>query len=158
MNILFFLTPKAICSYVYSDFSIRQALERMESTGYATIPILDRDGRYVGSLTEGDLLWAVKNLCGMDLKKTEGTGIMEIAHRKDYAPVSVNTDVEDLLAKGRVDFIFKADYSEGTALDETMKNIIRKMAIVDLLGEENVHQLRTIGGDVLPNQVRLFAE
>ena len=66
--------------------------------------------------------------------------------------------VEDLLAKGRVDFIFKADYSEGTALDETMKNIIRKMAIVDLLGEENVHQLRTIGGDVLPNQVRLFAE
>ena len=66
--------------------------------------------------------------------------------------------VEDLLAKGRVDFIFKADYSAGTALDETMKNIIRKMAIVDLLGEENTHQLRTIGGDVLPNQVRLYAE
>ena len=43
-------------------------------------------------------------------------------------------------------------------MDETMKNIIRKMAIVDLLGEENTHQLRTIGGDVLPNQVRLFAE
>lgn len=99
MNVLFYLTPKAICSYVYSDFSIRQALERMESSGYATIPILDRDGRYVGSLTEGDLLWAVKNLCGMDLKRTEGTGIMEITHRKDYAPVSVNTDIEDLVAK-----------------------------------------------------------
>ena len=99
MNILFFLTPKATCSYLYSDFSVRQALERMESSGYATIPILDRDGRYVGSLTEGDLLWAVKNLCGMDLKRTEGTNIMEIKHRKDYAPVSVNTDVEDLVAK-----------------------------------------------------------
>ena len=64
--------------------------------------------------------------------------------------------VEDLMAKGRVDFIFKADYSEGTALDLTVKNIIRKMAIADQLGEETHRQLRTIGGDVLPNQVGLF--
>ena len=64
--------------------------------------------------------------------------------------------VEDLLAKGRVDFIFPADYREGTALDETAKNIIRKMAIVDRLLEENVQQMKHIGGDVLPNQVGLF--
>ena len=64
--------------------------------------------------------------------------------------------VEDLLAKGRVDFIFPADYSEGTALDLTAKNIIRKMAIVDQLGDENSRQLRNIGGDVLPDQVGLF--
>ena len=64
--------------------------------------------------------------------------------------------VEDLMAKGRVDFIFPADYSEGTALDLTVKDIIRKMAIVDRLGEETAHQLRTIGGDVLPNQVGQF--
>ncbi len=64
--------------------------------------------------------------------------------------------VEDLLAKGRVDFIFPADYSEGTALDTTVKHIIQKMAIADLLWEENAQQLRGIGGDVLPNQVGLF--
>ena len=45
--------------------------------------------------------------------------------------------VEDLLSKGRVDFIFPADYREGTALDSTVKNIIRKMAICDALAEEN---------------------
>lgn len=66
------------------------------------------------------------------------------------------TGVEDLLAKGRVDFIFPADYSEGTALDLTVKNIIRKMAITDRLWEENTQQLRSIGGDILPNQVGLF--
>ena len=64
--------------------------------------------------------------------------------------------VEELMAKGRVDFIFPADYSEGTALDTTVKDIIRKMAIVDRLGEETARQLRSIGGDVLPNQVGLF--
>ena len=64
--------------------------------------------------------------------------------------------VEDLLAKGRVDYIFPADYREGTALDETVKNILRKMAVSDRLAEENLQQLRAIGGDVLPDQVGLF--
>ncbi|MCI6568275.1 HAD family hydrolase [Dysosmobacter sp. HCP28S3_G4] len=64
--------------------------------------------------------------------------------------------VEDLMAKSRVDFIFPADYSEGTALDTTVKNIIRKMSITDRLWEETAQQLRSIGGDVLPNQVGLF--
>ena len=64
--------------------------------------------------------------------------------------------VEDLLAKGRGDFMFPADSGEGTALDATVKHIIQKMAIADLLWEENAQQLRFIGGDVLPNQVGLF--
>lgn len=72
-----------------------------------------------------------------------------------YQP-SNRAGVEDLLAKGRVDFIFPADYSEDTALDRTVKNIIRKIAIADYLGEENAQQLRSIGGDVLPDQVELF--
>ena len=64
--------------------------------------------------------------------------------------------VEDLLAKGRVDFIFPADYREGTGLDQTVKNLIRKIAIADRLWEENLFQLRHLGGDVLPDQVQLF--
>ena len=63
MNILFFLTPKASCSYLRADDSMRQALERMEASGYAALPILAKDGSYCGTLTEGDLLWAIKNLC-----------------------------------------------------------------------------------------------
>jgi len=66
------------------------------------------------------------------------------------------TGVEELLARGRVDFIFPADYREGTGLDETVKNIIRKMSIADRLWEENLHQLRHLGEDVLPDQVELF--
>lgn len=60
--------------------------------------------------------------------------------------------VEDLLAKGRVDFIFPADYREGMALDETVKNIIRKMAIADRLWAENHRQLRHLGENVLPDR------
>ena len=64
--------------------------------------------------------------------------------------------VEKLLADGRVDFIFPADYREGMELDRTVRDILRKMTITDRLLEVNTRQLRSIGGDVLPNQVGLF--
>ena len=64
--------------------------------------------------------------------------------------------VEDLLSKGRVDFIFPADYRAGTALESTVQNIIRKMAIVDALTEENARQLRQTGRGDLPYQASLF--
>ena len=64
--------------------------------------------------------------------------------------------VEKLLADGRVDFIFPADYREGMELDRTVRDILRQMTITDRLLEVNNRQLRSIGGDVLPNQVGLF--
>ena len=100
MNILFFLTPKASCEVLFDDESIREALERMELSGYAALPIIRKeDGAYQGTLTDGDLLWALKNRCDLDFKKAQGHSIMEIAHRKDYLPVSVSTDMSDLLQK-----------------------------------------------------------
>ena len=52
--------------------------------------------------------------------------------------------VEQLLRQGRVDFIFPADYREGAGLETTVKNIIRKMAVSHLLGEENQQQLKAV--------------
>ena len=96
MNLLFFLTPKATCCYLYADYTLRQAMERMEHSGYSALPILTREGTYCGTLTEGDLLWATKKLCCMDFRDTEEHSIMEIAHRRDNLPVSVSTDMQDL--------------------------------------------------------------
>ena len=80
-NILFFLTPKAMCVYLYDDFTIRQALEKMESAGYAALPMLNKRGEYRGALTEGDLMWAIKNMCYMDMRQAEAHRIMEISRR-----------------------------------------------------------------------------
>ncbi len=99
MNLLFFLTPKAICKYLYDDYTLRQALERMESSGYSALPILTRSGQYRGTLTEGDLLWAVKNLCRDGLHSAEEHNIMEIGHRRDNQPVPVTADMKSLLEK-----------------------------------------------------------
>lgn len=55
--------------------------------------------------------------------------------------------VEELLRKDRVDFIYDADYREGSGLDKTVKNIIKKMAISDSLYAEYMHQLKEINNN-----------
>lgn len=96
-NILFFLMPKAMCIYLFDDYTIRQALEKMEAAGYAALPILNRRGEYRGTLTEGDLLWAMKNVCNMDIHQAETHKIIEISRRKDNVPVRVTTSMHDLV-------------------------------------------------------------
>ena len=71
MNILFFLSPKQDLMYVYDDFTLRQTLEKWENNRYASIPVLNRRGEYVGTLTEGDILWGLKKLHGLDLEAAE---------------------------------------------------------------------------------------
>jgi len=96
---LFFLTPKAMCSYLYDDYTMRQALEKMEVAGYSALPILNRRGEYRGTLTEGDLLWGIKNVCYMDMRQAEARKIMEISRHKDYVPVRVTASMHDLVER-----------------------------------------------------------
>ncbi len=98
MNILFFLTPKAMCAHVDAGATIRQAMERMENSGYTALPVLDKDGGYCGVITEGDLLWALKRLCVMDMRQAENHLISEISPRRTIQPVTVDTRVEDLVS------------------------------------------------------------
>ena len=96
-NILFFLTPKAMCAFLYDDYTVRQSLEKMEAAGYTSLPILNKRGEYRGSLTEGDLLWALKNMCYLDMRQAESRRIMEIARKHDHIPVRVTATMQDLV-------------------------------------------------------------
>ena len=97
MNLLFFLTPKQDVAFLYEDFTLRQALEKMEYHRYSSIPVLNRVGEYVGTMTEGDLLWAIKNQ-GIDLDDAEDIPLSSIPRKRDYKPVAVTTQMDELVA------------------------------------------------------------
>ena len=97
MNILFFLTPKSEVAYIYAEESLRQALEKMEYHRYSSIPMLNRKGEYVGTMTEGDLLWAIKNQ-GIRIENAEDIPVRAIPRKRDYLPVTVNTQMDELVA------------------------------------------------------------
>lgn len=99
MNILFFLTPKKDVALLYNDHTLRQALEIMEYHRYTAIPMLDRHGKYIGTVTEGDLLWSIKNQNHLNIKESEGIPITSIKRRYDNKPVLVSTTMEELMDK-----------------------------------------------------------
>lgn len=128
MNILFFLSPKQDLMYVYDDFTLRQTLEKWEKNRYASIPVLNRKGEYVGTLTEGDILWGIKNMHMMDMEQAENMPISCFPHKRDYMAVRVTTTMEELLeAASSQNFVPVVD-------DRNMFiGIVRRQAIIEYL-------------------------
>ena len=56
MNVMYFIIPKCDVAFVYDDFNVRQVLEKIEYYKYSAMPVIDRSGHYVGTITEGDYL------------------------------------------------------------------------------------------------------
>lgn len=98
-NILFFLTPKIEVAHVREDETLRQVLEKMEHHGYSAVPLLSVDGRYIGTLTDGDVLWGIKELGFPNIREMENYSVMEIKRARDNKPVHIGETMEGLLEK-----------------------------------------------------------
>ncbi len=99
MNILFFLKPKSELAYIHDYHTLRQALEIMEYHKYSSVPILNKVGKYVGSITEGDLLWSLKRWNLLNLKDAEDISVMKVDRRLDYQCVAAEAAMEDLIGR-----------------------------------------------------------
>lgn len=99
MNIAFFLLPKDQTIYLTETNTMRQALERMEYHRFTAVPILDGEGRYVGTLTEGDLLWHLKSSPNLSFDNCHRVPISAIPKRMNVEPIRIYGVVEDLYTK-----------------------------------------------------------
>ena len=71
MNIIKLLKPKCSVAYLTNDQSVRQGLEKMKYHGYTAIPVIDSEGKYVSTVTEGDFLWSITEYETTNLKDLE---------------------------------------------------------------------------------------
>lgn len=96
MNIAYFIKPKSTVAFVHSHNTVRQVIEKMKYHGYSAVPVLNSAGEYVGTVTEGDLLWATYGKDSEEYKKTRISSII----RPDRAdPVSIFAQTDELIAK-----------------------------------------------------------
>jgi CBS domain-containing protein len=98
-NILFFLTPKEEVAHVYEDSTLGETMEKMESFRYTSIPVLKRSGEYLGTLTEGDLLWNLKNHFGFDFENARRVEISGLPRYSDNMAVTISTDMDEVITK-----------------------------------------------------------
>lgn len=96
MNVLFFLLPKSSVVYVEEDYSIRQTLEKMQFHHYSAVPLLSKKGKYITTISEGDLLWYLKDN-RLDFEKTEKINICKVKPSREIKPISINNDMDSLI-------------------------------------------------------------
>ncbi|MBQ9731096.1 MAG: CBS domain-containing protein [Bacilli bacterium] len=97
MNIFLFLKPKSEVEYLISDMSVRQAMEKMEYHRYTNIPVISKDGKFTGSISEGDILWYLKNNGINTLKQAETISINEVSRYREYKAMGIDYEMEDLI-------------------------------------------------------------
>src|ERR1035437_5855923 len=135
MNIAFFLTPKIDVAFEKTTSSMRQTLERMEHHGFSAIPILDEQGKYFGTLTQGDLLLKLKYMPTLSFKDTKNIKIEELELKKNIKPVHINCNIEDL-------FNVAIEQNFVPVIDDynSFIGIIKRSAIMNYCFEQLFHQ------------------
>ncbi|MED3645539.1 CBS domain-containing protein [Halalkalibacterium halodurans] len=139
MKIAFFLLPKAEVVYMNEDATMRQVIERMEYHNYTAIPILDKDGKYVGTITEGDLLWKMKHTPNLTFENTESVSLKEIEQKMVNLPVHIDAEIDDLLSLAIAQNFVPVVDDQGIFI-----GIIRRRDIInyckELLEKTNLHK------------------
>lgn len=130
MNIIFFLLPKSQVAYASTNNTIRQALEKMEHHRYSAIPVLDEEGKYFATLSEGDLLWLFKNE-HLTLEKSEQIKIKDIKFEKDIKSIHINKEMDEL-----VDLIVNQNFVPVVDDMNTFIGIITRKQVISYLKDK----------------------
>ncbi|AIQ48034.1 inosine-5-monophosphate dehydrogenase [Paenibacillus sp. FSL R7-0273] len=97
MEISAFLLPKDQVAYITSSLSMLEAMEQLEQHYYSAIPIIDHEGKYVGTLAEGDLLWKLKNTAGLSFASMHEVKVSDIQRHVHNESVYIKAQMEDML-------------------------------------------------------------
>ncbi|HCL01460.1 MAG TPA: CBS domain-containing protein [Lachnoclostridium phytofermentans] len=130
MNILFFLTPKIEVAYIFDTFTVRQALETLRERGYSAIPMIDKNGKYIGTVTEGDLLWYVLEHREEDPENFNKVKIKQIVRRKNHCAVGADKKIEEL-----VDLVKNQNFVPVLDDDDRFIGIVTRKAIMQYCTE-----------------------
>jgi CBS domain-containing protein len=96
MDIIAFMKPKAEVIYMCEDETVREAIEIMRKHRFTSIPVLSNDGKYVGTITEGDLLYTLDKMGREEIKKIK---VSNIKRHRDYDAVNINETMLVLLSR-----------------------------------------------------------
>jgi CBS domain-containing protein len=124
INILFLLTPKREVVWVSAYGTLGEAIERMKPNGFAAVPVLNDEGGYVGTLTEGDILWHL--LDAPDPKLARSEPVLDVMRRTNNRAVHVDAKLETLLLRA-------AEQNFVPVLDdrEVFIGIVRRKSIIE---------------------------
>ena len=99
MNILRFLVPKSLVAYVEDSSTVRQAFEKMRFHRYVAIPVIDCEGKYVGTLRNDDIFAYFLDSGSFDAKSAERDRVSDLIDGSYAPPVYHDASMEELIER-----------------------------------------------------------
>lgn len=99
VNVLFFLTPKSEVTYIYADDKLSEVIDVMEERGFTAVPMIDRQGHYLGSVTEGDILRVIREKKELNLECIGEITAANIPRKTEIKAVSGTADMNDMIKR-----------------------------------------------------------
>ena len=97
MNIMRFVVPKSQVECVTVENTVRQAMEKMRYHRYVAIPVIDGDGKYVGTLRNDDIFTYFLDSGSFDTRSAEKDGVMEILDKEYSPPLYHDSSMDDVV-------------------------------------------------------------
>ena len=97
MNVMKFLIPKSQVVFIGEDSTVRQAYEKMRYHRYTAVPVIDGEGKYVGTLRNDDLFAYFMEGGTSDTREAESTPLTYILDRAYSKPLYHNATMAELI-------------------------------------------------------------
>lgn len=98
MDILFFTIPKPKVICAYDDLLVKEVYDLMEDNHFTAIPIINREGYYVGTITEGDILRFIMNN-NLSKGEAEKVNISKVERLRDLEAITKEAKISELILK-----------------------------------------------------------
>ncbi len=95
-NVIFFLRFKRDLQFYYDTLPLSEAIELMKKHKYTAVPVIDRYGKYVGTVSEGDFLWYVLDH-GNDKDVLENAVVKDVIRPDFMPPVNIAVTMPELI-------------------------------------------------------------
>ncbi len=102
MNVAYFLTPRSEVGCVCDDYTLRQGLEKLRRSGYTALPVVTRENKYIGTVSEGDFLWYLvgnEEIKTTSMRSLECMTVRDVLRFDRNPPVRITADIHELIGR-----------------------------------------------------------
>lgn len=99
MNTAMLLTPKSTVSYLYGETDLEEGLQQFMKAGFTAVPVINKDGIYIGVMSEREILYRILDKGSFQSLLNEGLTISDLACDSRFEAVTIDAGVDTLLAR-----------------------------------------------------------
>ena len=95
MNTAMLLKPKSMVAYI-GDLSAKEGLKEFIAHGFTAVPVIDREGMYLGVVSERDFLYRLLDAGSVEAADANGHTVADLVSDTRFEAVTIDADMDIL--------------------------------------------------------------